>query len=34
VKEAPVQIVVEAGGKATSLILFQGTRQTPAKKIK
>jgi hypothetical protein len=36
VKEAPIEIefVVDASGKATSLILYQGTRQTPAKKIK
>jgi len=36
VKEAAVQIefVVEGTGKATSLVLYQGGRQLPAKKIK
>lgn len=36
VKEVAVQIefVVEAAGKATSLVLYQGNRQLPAKKIK
>lgn len=36
VKEAPIQIefVVDASGKATSLMLLQGGRQMPAKRIK
>ncbi|MBA3767969.1 MAG: DUF3471 domain-containing protein, partial [Acidobacteria bacterium] len=35
-KEAAVQIgfVVDGSGKATSLVLYQGGRQVPAKKIK